>query len=93
LGTEFFAQHKIVSAVKILDFVSERMSCIVFRGRRCNIIVLNTHATSKDKRVDSKDSFYEELQLVFGIFPKYSMKILLKDSNQKLGQMIFLDRQ
>ena len=35
---------------------------------------------------DSKDSFYEELEKVFDHFPKYHMKILLGDSNAKVGR-------
>ena len=33
---------------------------------------------------DSKDSFYDELQQVSNHFPKYHMKILLRDFNVKL---------
>jgi hypothetical protein len=33
-----------------------------------------------------KDSFYEELELVFDKFPKYHMKILLGDFNAKVGR-------
>jgi endonuclease/exonuclease/phosphatase family metal-dependent hydrolase len=32
-----------------------------------------------------KDSFYEELELVFDKFPKYHMKILLGDSDVQVG--------
>jgi hypothetical protein len=35
---------------------------------------------------DSKDSFCEELQLVFNHFLEYDMKILLEDFNSKLGR-------
>ena len=52
------------------------MSYIVLRGRWCNIIVLNVPAPSEEKRDDSKDSFYEELEQVFDHFPKYDMKTL-----------------
>jgi hypothetical protein len=58
--------HKrIISAVKKVEFVSDRMSCIILRGRWCHIIVLNVHAPTEDKTVDVKDSFYEELERVF----------------------------
>ena len=48
------------------------------RGGWCNIIVLNVHAPS-DKSDDSKDSFYEELEQVFGHFHSYHMKILMQN--------------
>jgi hypothetical protein len=45
-----FVRHRIVSAVKRVEFVSDRVSYIVLRGRWCNIIVLNVHAPSGEKR-------------------------------------------
>jgi hypothetical protein len=54
--------HKrIISAVKRVEFVTDRMSYIILRGCWCHIIVLNAHAPTEDKTVDVKDSFYEEL--------------------------------
>ena len=57
IGSKFFIHHRIVSAVKRVEFVSNRISCIVLRGRWCNIIVLNVHAPSEEKSDDSKDIF------------------------------------
>jgi len=64
---DFFAHHRILSAVKRVQFVSDRVSYIVLRGRWCNIIVPNVHAPSEENSDDSKDSFYEELEQVFFI--------------------------
>jgi hypothetical protein len=66
--------------------VSDRMSYIAVRGHWCNIIVLNAHATTEEKGDDLKGSFYEELEWVFDHFPKYHMKILLRDFNAKVGK-------
>ena len=66
------------------------MSYKVLRSRWFNIIVLNVHESSEEKCDDSKDSFYEELEQVFF---KYHVKILVEDSNAKLGRGIYSNRQ
>ena len=86
LGTGFFVHHRIASAVKRVEVVSDRVSYIVLRSRWVNIIVLNVHALSEEKSDDSKDSFYEELEQVFYNFHNYHMKILLGDFNAKVGR-------
>jgi hypothetical protein len=57
------------------------MSHIIPSGRWCDIIVLNVHATTEDKAGDTKESVYEELEDVFDKFPKYHLKIMLRDFN------------
>jgi exonuclease III len=86
LGTGIFVHKRIVSAVRRVEFVSDRMSYIILRGRWCNVIVLNVHAPCEDKGDDEKDSFYEELGHVFDQFPRYDMNILLVDFNAKVGR-------
>ena len=44
------------------------------------------HAPSEEKSEELKDSFYEELEEEFNHFPKYHMKILLRDFNAKLAR-------
>jgi hypothetical protein len=48
--------------------------------------VIGCHAPTEDKTDDVKDSFYEEMERVFGKFPKYHMKTLLGDFNAKVGR-------
>jgi exonuclease III len=83
LGTGFFVRNRIISALKSVEFVSDRMWYITLKGRWFDIIVLNIHAPTEDKDDDKKDSFYEELEQVFDQFPRYHMKILLGDFNAK----------
>jgi hypothetical protein len=72
----FFVHNRIISAVKSIKFVSDRMSYIILRGRWFHTIVLNVHAPTEDNIDDVKDSVYEELEHIFNKFPKYHMKIL-----------------
>ena len=46
LGTGFFVHRRLVSAVKRIEIVSDRLSYIVPRGRWLHIIVVNVHASS-----------------------------------------------
>jgi hypothetical protein len=84
LGTGFFV-HKRSYQQLWVEYVNDRMSYIIPRGRWCHIIVLNVHVPTKSKIYDVKDSFYKELEHTFNKFPKHHMKILL-DFNAKVGR-------
>jgi hypothetical protein len=45
-------QNRITSAIKRVEFVSDRMQCVVQRGRWCNVTVLNVHAPTEEKSDD-----------------------------------------
>jgi hypothetical protein len=45
----FFVHKRITSAVKRVEFISDRMSHIILRDRWCHIFVLNIHAPKEDK--------------------------------------------
>jgi hypothetical protein len=54
LGTGFFVHKRIISASKRDEFVSDRMSYIILRGRWYHIIVLNIHALTEDKTYEGQ---------------------------------------
>jgi hypothetical protein len=59
-NTDFSMERKmrIISPGKSVEFVSDRMSYIILRGRWCHVSVLNVHAPTEDKIDDVKASFY-----------------------------------
>ena len=52
-----FVHRRLVSAVKRIEFVSDRLSYIVLKGCWLHIIVVNVHAPSEEKSEEVKDSF------------------------------------
>jgi hypothetical protein len=54
LGTGFFVHKGIISAVKRVEFINDRMSYIILRGRWFRIIVLNVHVPTEDKTDEVK---------------------------------------
>jgi hypothetical protein len=86
LGTGFFVHKRIISSVERVEFVSDRKSFIILRGRWCHIIILKVYAPTEDETYFVKDRFYEELERVFDKFPKCRMKILLGEFNAKVSR-------
>jgi hypothetical protein len=68
---------RIISAVKTVKVLNNRISCRVLRGYWCDIIVLNMLAVTEDRCEEPKGSFCEELYQVLDQFPKYLVNILL----------------
>jgi hypothetical protein len=50
LGIGFCVHKRIVSALKKVEFVSDRMSYIILRGHWFHIIFLNVHALTNKLR-------------------------------------------
>jgi hypothetical protein len=61
--------HKrIITAVKRVDFVRNRMSYIILSGHRCHIILLNDPAAREDTIDHVKESSYEKREHVLDKF-------------------------
>jgi hypothetical protein len=65
IGNIFFVHHRILPAVKRVDFVSDRMLYVVLRGHWCIVIVPNVHAKSEEKNDYSNDGLYEDFPAGF----------------------------
>jgi hypothetical protein len=77
---------RTISAVKRVQFVSDRMSYTILRGCWYHIIILNVHAPTENNINDVKDiPSMKKLERVIDKFPKYHTNILLRDFNAKVG--------
>jgi hypothetical protein len=70
-----FIHKRIISAIKRVEFVNDRMSYIILSGRWFHIIVLNVHTPTVDKTDDMKESFYVELERVIDKYRKHHTRI------------------
>jgi hypothetical protein len=61
LGTDFFARKTIISAVRRVEIVSDKMSHIILKGGWRNTAVLKVHAPSEDTSDNVKGSSYRKL--------------------------------
>jgi hypothetical protein len=64
---------KYLSAIKAEKLVSDMVSRITLRNRRCDFIVLNRHSPN-NKSDYAKDNLYVEFGSVLNYFHKYHMK-------------------
>jgi predicted DNA-binding protein YlxM (UPF0122 family) len=85
IETVFFLHSRIISTVKRVEFVSERMY-ISIKGRWCDIILFYVHALTAEEDDVNKDSIYGVLEQVNHQYRKYHMKILIVDISAKIGR-------
>jgi hypothetical protein len=85
LGTDQFIYKRIISAVRRVEFISDRLSYAILRGHCCNIIVFSVHAPREDKNGGVKGRHYEETGYVLVIFLS-TIKNLLGDFSEKVGR-------
>ena len=93
LGTGILFRNMILSAVKDLRFVSDRISHSILKDRHYDLRITNMHSTTEDKDDEVKDEFYNKLEIVFDKLSPYRMKIVLGDFNEKWDVKISLDQQ
>jgi hypothetical protein len=61
-GHEISFIKGIISAVKGDSFVCGKTSYTALKGRLCDTVFLNVHSSIDNKRDDTKDRFYVELE-------------------------------
>ncbi|PSN42499.1 hypothetical protein C0J52_09787 [Blattella germanica] len=85
-GTGFLVRRNILSAIRDIKFVSDRISYIILKGKRHDFIIVIVYGPTEASIDTIKDEFYEELESVFDWLSRYHMKIVLGYFNAKVGR-------
>ncbi|PSN37502.1 hypothetical protein C0J52_26535 [Blattella germanica] len=85
-GTGILVRRSILSAIRDIKFVSDRISYIILKGKRHDFIIVNVYGPTETSDDTIKDEIYEELKSVFDRLSRYHMKIFLGDFNAKVGR-------
>ena len=86
LGMGFFVHRRIVSAVKRVGFVRDRLSYIVLRCRLRNIIAVNVHAPSEEKGEDSKGDLVADSHIIVARWRYYFSQLFNVHEVKDVGQ-------
>jgi hypothetical protein len=78
LETGFLVHQRIASAVKRVEFVSNRMSYIILTGRGCNIIVLMYMYQVRKRVMSQKIVFMRNYSRFFLPFPQVPYEISIR---------------
>jgi hypothetical protein len=89
----FFVRKRIISPVKMVLFVSDRVSCTILRIRWRDIIIFNLPSPRKDKTDDMNVSIFEKLDIVFDRLRKYHKNILFRNFTAQVRRKIFSNHQ
>jgi hypothetical protein len=71
IGTGSFIHKRIISVVKMTEFVSERMSYIILRGHWCDIIVLNAYVPIDEFHIAGPSLWTRQLGSCSRISPNF----------------------
>nr|CAH7756411.1 unnamed protein product [Callosobruchus chinensis] len=86
LGTGFLVSKEIEKALLAFEPISYRMCWIRLRGKHRKLSILNIHAPSKNKDIEEKIKFYEQVQNILEKFPRYDVKLVVGDMNARVGK-------
>ena len=86
LGVSFYVNSRLLPHILRFEPVNDRLCWIRVCGKFRNYSIINAHAPTEDKDDEEKDKFYLELETVYSQCPKHDIKIVLGDSNAKVGK-------
>jgi hypothetical protein len=85
-GRAFLVESKFNHMVKNFKPINERLCVIRIKGILFNYSLINIHAPTNDSEVEVKDQFYEQLEWALAACPSHDVKLVMGDSNAKVGR-------
>ncbi|XP_072403142.1 uncharacterized protein [Diabrotica undecimpunctata] len=73
---------------KIIDFqaVNERICKLRIRTHFFNLTMINIYCPTDEQEQHTKESFYQQLEIVYDNAPKNDIKVIMGDMNAKIGK-------
>lgn len=85
-GTGFMVSKRISKLIVEFKPISERLCYIRLRGKYRKISIVNVHAPTEDKDLETKNEFYEKVEEILRGIPRYDIKLVIGDLNAKVGR-------
>jgi len=84
-GVGFMINEALPPKVSRFEAINERLCYIRLLMSNYDLIIINCHAPTKEKKEEIKNKFYEDLKRVYDTIPRHSVKVVIGDINAKLG--------
>jgi exonuclease III len=85
-GTGFIVSKKIKHLILDFQAKSHRICRVRIKRKFLNYSLICAHYPTEDKADEEKDSFYDELDEIYGECPKRDCKIIIGDMNAEVGK-------
>lgn len=85
-GTGFLIRDDIKEMIIDYKVINERISYIRIKGGFRKYMIVNVHAPTNDKDIETKEQFYEVLGQLLDDMPSFDTKIVAGDLNAKIGK-------
>ncbi len=85
-GVGFAIANNVLSSVVKWVPVNDRLCLIVLRAKPVNICIINCHAPTEEAEEEDKNSFYSDLERLYGNQSGSSVRLVIGDLNAKIGQ-------
>lgn len=72
----------------MIDFkaISPRLYLLCVTGKFCNYSIFSAHAPTETSPDEEKEEFYDLLERSFYQCPRYDIKVIAGDLNEKVGR-------